>query len=493
MNGNTRKRTVRKLCSCFAVLIIASMHLAAETQFTLVKISSDSFHNAASQHKTEVEPDSYSWQSTIVAAYQVARIYEGGGADLGFSTSTDSGNTWIHGDLPGVTVNYKDGAFDAASDASVAYCARYGVWLISSLLIGGEAVDVGVSRSSDALNWEPLVVVDGNGLDDKNWITCDNSTKSPYYGNCYTEWDQAYGNGQVMMSVSADGGQTWSFGQSSADGAVGTGGQPIVQPNGRVVVPFLGDNGIEAFTSDNGGISWNKSITVVQPNVFQDNSGLRSSSVPLPSVGIDKQGEIYIVWVDCRFRHTCTTNDLVMSTSRNGRQWTSPSRIPIDGLSSRVDHFIPGLGVDPSTSGASAHLTAIYYYFPDAACDGNACRLHVGFTTSQDGGTTWTAGKQLAGPMELDWLPNTFSGVMVADYLSMSYTNGNPFGVFMVAKPPENGLFNEAAYTTREPLLVSAHERKFSSKGERQLSRGKNRFEFHDVDLEDKPSLQSDK
>jgi hypothetical protein len=38
--------------------------------------------------------------------------------------------------------------------------------------------------------------------------------------------------------------------------------------------------------------------------------------------------------------------------------------------------------------------------------------------------------------------------VVVADYLSTFYVNGNPFGVFMVAKAPTKGVLNQAAYTT---------------------------------------------
>ncbi len=97
----------------FAALVFAiSLAMAAplQAQFSLVKISTDSFHNSYSQHKTEVEPDTYSWGSTMVAAFQVARVADGGGADLGFSTSTDGGKTWTFGYLPGLTVNYKGGS-----------------------------------------------------------------------------------------------------------------------------------------------------------------------------------------------------------------------------------------------------------------------------------------------------------------------------------------------------------------------------------------------
>lgn len=466
---------------------------SAQAQFTLVKISADSFHNSASQHKTEVEPDTYSWGSTMVGAFQVARIYGGGGADLGFSTSTDGGKTWVQGYLPGLTVNYKKGSFDAASDASIVYCAKYGVWLYSSLPISNtQGVDVGVSRSTDGIHWGKLILVDDSGGDDKNWITCDNTSTTPYYGNCYTEW------AGVNMSTSTDGGLTWGAAQG-ASGAYGTGAEQLVLPNGTVVVPFLG-NGMQAFTSTNGGQSWGNTVTISQFNVFAGNSSLRSvggtgtaSPFPAPSTGIDGSGKIYVVWADCSFRKNCSTNDIVMSTTTDGQKWTKPVRIPIDPLSSTVDHFIPGLGVDLSTSGNTAHLTVTYYYYPKANCDDSTCELDVGFTTSQDGGKTWTRGKKLAGPMTLAWLPSTFSGYMVADYISTSYVNGNPFGVFMVAQAPKNGVFSEAAYTTKQPLLVAADELRFSSKGEKQISHGISHVEFHDVEREAQPPREEQK
>jgi hypothetical protein len=484
---NLISHDVRSLRVPFAFMLCAAMAAffcvatnSANAQISLVKISTDSFHNSDSQHKSEVEPDTYSWGSTMVAAFQVARINEGGGADLGFATTTDGGKTWTQGSLPGLTVNYKKGPNSAASDASVVYDAKHGEWLISSLPIGNSGDNVAVSRSKDGLHWDNPVPVDSSGGDDKNWITCDNNAKSPFYGNCYSEW----AGFAVMMSTSTDGGKTWGAPKTSADQVGGSGAEPLVLPNGTVVVPFLG-NEMQGFTSTDGGTSWNKSFIISSVNTFQDNSGVRSSGLPFPSTGIDKSGKIYVVWSDCSFRKNCSTNDIVMSTSTNGTKWTKAVRIPIDPLTSTVDHFIPGLGVDKDSSG---HLTTTYLYFPKSSCSGNACELNVGFTTSTDGGKTWTKGKQLAGPMKITWLPQTFSGPMLADYLSTSYVNGNPFGVFMVAKAPSGSTLNQAAYTTKQPLLAEAGEPRFSSKGEKAVSRSSSAhwwIHFHDVEREE--------
>lgn len=433
-----------------------------QAQHTVVQISVDRFKNSDSVHRTEVEPDTFAWGSTIVSAFHVARrpgSIGWGSADVGFSTSTDGGLTWTYGYLPYLTVNYKNGPYYGAADPSVAYDAKHGVWLISTLPLINPIGDIAVSRSLDGIHWSKPILIDGTHLDDKNWTVCDNTATSPFYGNCYTEWDQAFGSGDVLMSVSSDGGKTWGPGLPSADHAGGLGGEPLVQPNGTVIVPFQG-GGVNAFRSTDGGKSWSRTVQVAAINSHGEAGNFRNFD--LPSAEIDGSGKVYVVWNDCRFRSGCSSNDIVMSSSTDGLSWTSPARIPIDPVSSKVDHFMPGIGVDPNTAGASAHLTLVFYYYPTSNC-GGSCQLNVGFTTSDDGGATWAKGQFLAGPMQLNWLPLSDAGYMVADYISVSYTNGKPFGVFAVAKPPQNGLLNEFMATTKEPLLVSPGEPRLSS------------------------------
>ena len=131
-----------------------------------------------------------------------------------------------------------------------------------------------------------------------------------------------------------------------------------------------GNGGIVAFSSSDGGKSWSSTVTIAAINFRTEDGNLRSS--PLPSAQIDGAGKIYVVWPDCRFRQGCSSNDMVVSTSTNGKTWTKPSRIPIDSIKSTVDHFIPGLGIDLATSGTKAHLALTYYYYPVASCFLNA-------------------------------------------------------------------------------------------------------------------------
>jgi hypothetical protein len=468
-----RNNALAILTMALAISLILVNPARAQSKYPLVKLSVDTLHNTDSVHRTEVEPDFFAWGNTIVGTFHVARVpgtIGWGSGDIGWSTSTDAGKTWTYGILPKLTKNYKNGSYGWAADPSVAYDAKHGEWLISTLPLAGQENsgligDVAVSRSTDGIHWGTPIIIDSTHEDDKNWTTCDNTSSSPYYGNCYTEWDQAYGSGEVLMSVSSDGGKTWGAGKSSADNAVGLGGEPVVQPNGTVIVPFQG-GAVDAFRSTDGGKTWSTTVTVSNISQHQDNGGIRTG-FDLPAAAIDGAGKVYVVWSDCRFRSSCSSNDVVMSTSADGKTWSSVSRIPIDPKNSTVDHFLPGIGADPTTSGNTANLTIVYYYYPVSNC--SSCQLDVGFTNSQNGGKTWTAGQQLAGPMQLTWLPVSDAGYMVADYIGVTYMNGNPFGIFAVAHAPSKGLLDEAMYTTKNSLLPSSGALYFSSKGDKAV------------------------
>jgi hypothetical protein len=240
----------------------------------LLPLSTDPYTNTTSQHATEVEPDTLSSGSTIVSAFQVGRIFGGGASNIGFATSTNDGHNFTSDFLPDTTTAVTPpGIYSAVSDASVAFDARHGVWLISFLGLspnGSNAVDVLVSRSTDGgLIWSNPVPVNTDGhFNDKNWTVCDNTASSPFYGNCYTEFDDNSLGDLIQMSTSTDGGQTWGTGQSTANDAHGIGGQPLVQPNGTVIVPINGFAGrnflIVSFTSTDGGASWSKTNIVAR-------------------------------------------------------------------------------------------------------------------------------------------------------------------------------------------------------------------------------------
>src|SRR5215203_3662574 len=402
----SRRLRLTAVLTVAALLVLAAGPALANVALT--QVSSDPFTNTTSQHRTEVEPDTFAFGNTIVSAFQVGRFFDGGGSAIGFATSTNGGSTWTRGFLPGITKFQGGGPFDRASDPAVAYDPQDNVWLISSLALSEAG---GVHGAA------------------------------------------------VVTSRSTNGGLTWGAAPNTGDAASGLGGQPVVRANGTVIVPFQNSSGqIRSFRSVDGGASWRATVLVATIQSHTVAGGLRTS--PLPSAEIDAVGTVYVVWQNCRFRSGCAANDIVMSKSTSETTWGPVTRVPVDATSSTVDHFIPGIGVDRSTAGANARIGLTYYFYPNRSCSAATCQLDVGFISSTNGGTSWSPATQLAGPMTLSWLANTSQGRMVGDYISTSVRNGaNAFPVIAVASAPTGSTFNEAMYVPTNGLSISGGAR----------------------------------
>jgi hypothetical protein len=460
--SRSRARRVTRATALLAAVLSTLFAMAApahaQPQARVTQISSDPFavdSAPPAEHATEVEPDTFAWGATVVSAFQTGRIFNGGSSDIGWAT-TRSGVTWTHGFLPSTTTaSTPPGPFFAASDASVAYDARDRVWMISWLGLhesGGGVVDVMLSRSTDGgQSWSAPVTIAATGtFYDKNWTTCDNNAGSPFYGNCYTEFDNAAARDLELMSTSSDGGLTWGTPTPTADAVHGLGGQPVVQPDGRVVVPFeaLGRQ-IRSFSSADGGATWDASVPVSTISAHRV-PGVRTS--PLPSAEISGDGTVYVAWQDSRFEGG-TANDIVYSTSVDGRTWSPVTRIPLDPVGSNVDHFVPGLAVNRATSGATTQLALTYYFDTDPQCSGSSCEIRVGFSSSIDNGATWSRPDVLSPPMQLGWLAPTNQGVMVGDYISTSFLAGQQrvVGAFAIGFPPaSDGRLDEPMFAAAE-------------------------------------------
>jgi hypothetical protein len=453
--------TVTSLVTAPVPAALSAAARSAPSLTALTQVSFDPFTNSSSDHATEVEPDTFAVGSTIVGAFQAGRFLNGGSSDTGWVTSLDAGRHWIGGFLPDTV--YSRGPYARMSDPVVAYDRKYRTWLISGMRVSGNAVGTGVvvNRSTDALHWsKPITVfaVAAGGFADKDWITCDNTPSSRHYGNCYAEFDLPSAGDLLQMSVSSNGGRTWLPPKPTADRALGLGGQPLVQPDGTVVVPYLGFGFIGSFASANGGASWSAHHVVSVIHRAIDGGTIRNSS--LPSAQEDASGKVYVVWGECRFRARCVSNDIVLSTSANGTTWTPVVRIPIGSVTDAADHMIPGIGIQPGTSGSRAKLAIYYYYYPDNACDQETCQLDVGYVSSVNGGKTWSAPIQAGGPTSLGRIVPTSSGRMVGDYTGTAIASGRAFALIAVGLPAAgHDKFNEPMVVVSggEPITGGPH------------------------------------
>jgi BNR repeat protein len=414
------------------------------------------------QPNTQVEPDSFAWGKKLVATFQSWRIFEGGAAGLAWATSTDGGTRWRSGSVP-------LGRYAAASDPVVAFDAAHHTWLIAGLGFSGRFHELFVSRSPDGLKWSQPIVAAGDTDEDrdKEWIGCDNGTRSPYRGHCYLAYVDT-SRWQLAVRTSVDGGLTWSTPLRmqpgvTGPGAVFSGPQPVTRPNGDLVIPYTffapinqGGRGapeedrIAAVVSHDGGTTFTQPIRIAALEASDDLAEVRAPA--LPSAAVDAAGKLYVVWMDGRFRSSGTANDIVVSTSTNGTQWSEPSRIP---LSFAPTYMIPAIAVDPATNGKKAHVAVAYYSMRMSS----GCKVYVPgcyqkldswLVQSQNGGATWGKPRKLNGEsMQIGWLADTTPGPMLGDYIGVSYVGGKAVPVVALAGPPSALGQSESIFSCR--------------------------------------------
>jgi hypothetical protein len=411
--------------------------ITADCELVSRRLSRDPYRNADSDHETEVEPDSLTVGRTTVATFQVGRRFEGGAANIGFAVSSDDGRTWTSGLLPRLTVaSVPAGTSDRASDPVVAYDAEHRVWLIATLAIQGQQTRLTVSRSTDGLSWsDPVFAAEGSSgsgiVFDKEWLACDNGAGSAFRGRCYLAYSDVARGGALGVESSVDGGVTWSAPTSiPLEDAVGV--FPAIRPAGELVlVYYLDPNRVGAAVSTDGAASFGAAVTIA-PIQFRRMRGLRF--FPLPSAAADPSGRIWAAWHDCRFSPDCSVNSVVVSTSQDGVSWTQPTRV-----TSGRNALIPAIGIHATTG----RVAVAYYVARDAGIDFELVESRVG-------GSGWGPPRRLsAQTMRVEWLPNTVSGRMLADYVSVHYAGTRPLVVWALASEPVGSSFRQAIYATK--------------------------------------------
>jgi hypothetical protein len=420
----------------------------------LVRISSDTTSTAGAQHATQVEPDAAAAGSRIVATFQVGRFFGGGATAIGFARSTDAGRTWRRGLLSAYP-----GAANP-SDPIVARDALHGRWLISTLVpsAAGRSA-VAVYGSANGLTWEAPIIAasypqtggDEGTAVDKEWITCDNGTASPHRGTCYLAYsdfahetpDDPEGS-HVAVQSSTDSGRTWSAPVLIEVHAtsVSPGVQPVVRPNGELVVVFFEDGLAEAVRSNDGGATFSERERVSSVGIHpRPVTPTRLRSFTLPTATVDAAGVVYVAWSDCRFRNGCATNDIVWSRSTAPGVWTPIRRVPLAPLTSQLDLTLPDLAV------SGRRLALAYYAVSSPDCTETNCLLNAYVITSSTAGARWSKPRRMNPTrMRLTWLAQTVSGRMVGDYTGVVFSGKRVVSVHVQARAPRAGQLNEAVY-----------------------------------------------
>jgi hypothetical protein len=230
------------------------------------------------------------------------------------------------------------------------------------------------ARVQNKANWMPPVLatprMSSTTFEDKEQIWADNAASSPFFGNVYMCVDEFRSNsrGQALplpqeVSVSTDGGDTWSQKQvnsAAANTALGFHGACTVRTDSNGVVYLfyshfqIGEPGVGTQAmqkSFDGGNHWTKPQDILPMNdacynfdpvegrcVGDGDAGVRIDLSAMPSVdiangapsGAGATNEIVVAWSDGHFG---LNNEVTfLSWSKNGgSSWSDPSVVSLAG------------------------------------------------------------------------------------------------------------------------------------------------------------------
>jgi hypothetical protein len=150
---------------------------------------------------------------------------------------------------------------------------------------------------------------------------------------------------------------------------------------------------------------------------------------------------VYLIWSDCRFRPSCSADDLVMAVSRDGVAVPTIERV--GAAVTGTEAILPYAGVDPSTSGEGAKLGVVYYAVQAGCQSSTDCPFDVRFRSTSNGGASWSSPIKLSGTASSTWLPATVNGRMIGDYGTIPVLGGNAIPVYIAPRKPDPALHSD--------------------------------------------------
>src|SRR5437867_2049160 len=342
------------------------------------------------QNEPSISVNPSNSRNIVSGANDYRLIAVGHQAWAGVYTSLDGGASWSNQLLPG----YPGGptsvlsGFSSAGDPGVAFDRSGNVYYsgLAFVIKGTSAVDgtVFVSKSTDGGISFPQTAITVFGstriFNDKPYLAVDETTGT-FSGRLYVSWTRFTSTtGDIMVSFSTDGGQTFSNPLKISTSAVNQGSVPVVGPSGELYLVWndLSNDRIASARSSNGGVSFSTPVVVSSyvplPGTLP-NSKFRVNSNPAAAVD-DTSGSVYTAWADYRNGNA----DVFLSESTDGGvSWSPASRLNDDNTTS--DQFFPWMAV------TSGRLSVDWY---DRRLDPANHLMDVFYTQSTDGANAFT-------------------------------------------------------------------------------------------------------
>ncbi|HRC85086.1 MAG TPA: sialidase family protein, partial [Thermoanaerobaculia bacterium] len=367
-----------------------------------VQVNNSAGENGSSTTQSETSVAYNEVTGMYCAAFNDSWEYFGGGGGFTGFASSASGAAWVdHGAVGG----------NSFGDPSLAWRRADGYFYLATLDAGG---GLAVWRSTnDCQSFVQVSTPSTNG-DDKEILTVDNSTTSPYYGTLYLVWtDFGFAGTPIRASRSTDGGLTWSAPVALSAAGTVQGAWPAVAPDGTVYVAWLryasfpsGNITIEVARSTNGGVSYGL-VTSPLSNVVSPRDATASTVcgrpalrgnlrlLASPQIAVDGAGTLHVVYSQDPDGYN--TGDVInvyyRRSTNSGITWSAP--IQLNDVGSQDQYF-------PTVQARGTTIVASWY---DRRLDPGNLRQDTYKRVSTDGGLTWGLNirvSDVSAPIQLD-------------------------------------------------------------------------------------------
>ncbi len=339
---------------------------------------------------------------------------------LWYYATTNGGSTWHNESLPSAFFNDGSQEFSEATDPGVVF-DQSGTLYFSNVFLyfkgsfTGANEEACYSSTNNGQSWQPPVYVGGDtgtqfttSVADRDYITVDRDSNSPYFGRLYIVWVTIqYPKSVIVESHSTDHGASWSLPVSvssvpiSQDTVLFQGPIPACGPMGELYVTFEDRDStskqILVARSLNGGVSFAPQVAVssyrelgqVIPDNFNGHPTVKDSveTNSFPSIAVDRsnrhRGRIYVTW--CGRDADSNAHVFLSASDDSGKSWIAAHVIDNDSSTVKTDKFLPWVAVDQS-----AGDVGVTFY--DSRNDPNANILIDDYLSlSTDGGESFTA------------------------------------------------------------------------------------------------------
>jgi hypothetical protein len=389
-----------------------------------------------------------------------------GGPGIGVSYSTDNGVTWSSQQLSlpfnsiaGVSmVDAFDPSVDSddAGNTFVAQISTDNNWStgpVSGLFVH-KSTNGGVSWNAPAtvaIDAAPIGTPDPNyRFNDRCQIRVDKNPLSTYYNNIYVTWikdrgwNSALPYSDIYVSVSSDGGTTFSAATQINLMTNDLGNLPIpeIAINGDLYVLWVdynvitGGNGVMLLDkSTDGGVTWGSDVTVntilLPPLNLNGGADVRARGAAILRTDPSNSNVLYIVYAADPDGAGSDESDIFFIKSTNGgTSWSLPLKLNDDSTTN--DQILPWMEVKPNGT-----IDVAWY---DRRNDPSDLLWDIYSTTSINGGTSFTTNAQLNTTSFST--PQTNSGPWFGEYLALTVSSTTAYiGFTSSAIDPQGDVF----------------------------------------------------